>query len=895
MGCRSRAQPELEDAVKSAETLAIFNRGIVSKKAQARLDVDRVTMSAEMQVNWMPRTLGPMALRPGTARLGNIKGNATGVYVPFVFAVDDVALIEMTPGMMRVWDNGDTLLLRPAVTAAITNGGFASDLTGWTDADETGATSVWSAGAMKLTGTRYTEARRRQAVTVNEAGTLHALRVTVARGPVFLRLGTSAGADDVFPQVVLRTGTHSIAFTPTGTLHIEIASSVSYPTLVDDIAVEAPGVVEWPTPWGLADLSLMRWQQIGDLVFVACDGHQQRRIERRANGSWSIVLYEANDGPFVGPSTDGVRMTPSALSGEITLTASRTIFGASSVGQLLRLTSQGQQVSASLSASDAFTGHIRVTGIGSGRHITVARAGTWAGTLRLQRSIGEPGSWVTVASYTTNASTNYDDDLDNVIAYYRIGFGAGDYTSGTADVSLTAASGSITGVVRVTGVTSATSAAAVVLSDLGGTAATEAWEAGSWSEDGYPTAVAFYEGRLWWAGRGRIWASIADAFDRFDPDFEGDAGPINRGVGDGAVDRINWLLPVLRLIAGSGSAEHVIRSTSFDEPLSPTNFNVKAPSTQGGAPSPPGHYDKRGVYIQRSGVRVYEMSYDIQDSDYGSIDLTALVPELGEIGFVRLIVQRQPDTRVYALRTDGTAAVLVRDPAEDVLAWVEVETDGAIEDVAVLPGTIEDRVFWLVQRTVNGATVRFHEEMAREDQCRGGALSRLADAHVVYSGAATSTIEGLEYLEGESVVAWGDGADLGSFTVSGGQVVLASEVSEACVGLGYRARYRSNKPPITAQVPALGLTQRKRIDHLGLILENTHYQGLRYGPDFETMDELPLIDDEQESSGVWESYDKGMVEFPGDWGVDARLCLEANAPRPCTVMAAVLNVVTEAK
>ncbi len=39
------------------------------------------------------------------------------------------------------------------------------------------------------------------------------------------------------------------------------------------------------------------------------------------------------------------------------------------------------------------------------------------------------------------------------------------------------------------------------------------------------SAVAFYEGRLWGAGKGNFFGSISDAFDGFDEDFEGDAQP----------------------------------------------------------------------------------------------------------------------------------------------------------------------------------------------------------------------------------------------------------------------------------------------------------------------------------------------------------------------------------
>lgn len=889
-----------DDALKARETLAIFNRGLVSRRALARVDVGRVTLSAEQQTNWIPRVLGSMSLRPGTEHHGSTRGDATGIYVPFVFAFDDSALLEMTNGAMRVWDDGDTLVARNAVSASITNGTFGTDLAGWTDADETGATSAWATGGyMSLTGTRYLEARRRQSISITEENTVHGLRVIVQRGPVLIRIGTTAGDDDVFTQAVLRTGTHSLAFTPgAATIHIELASSRDYPVLVDSVAFDVAGTLEMPTPWTGDHLQALRWQQVGDLVFVACDGLQQRRIERRDNNSWSVVLYETNDGPFVGPNTDGTRLTPSAIAGEITLTSSRSLFNSTSVGQIFRLTSQGQKVEASISAEGTFSDSIKITGVTSSRDITVARTGTWSATISLQRSIGEEGSWVTVATYTTNASITYNDALDNTIAFYRIGIETGNYTSGTAELSLTAVIGSITGVVRVITHVSATEVNAVVLSALGGTDATEVWEAGSWNGvDGYPTAVALYEGRLWWAGRGRIWGSVADAFDSFDPDFEGDAGPINRSVGDGAVDAINWLLPVQRLIAGSGTAEHSIRSTTFDEPVTPTNFNVKEASTQGSKAAPVVRYDSRGVFVHRCGSRLYEIEYDLQKADYASLDLTALVPELGEAGFSRIAVQRQPDTRIYAVRDDGTIALMVRDPAEDVLAWVELETDGDVVDIAVLPGTIEDRVFWIVKREVNGSTVRFHEEMARVDQCRGGTVNRQADAAVLYSGAATSTLTGYDHLEGKAVVVWGGGADLGTFTVSGGEVDLGDvEVSDAWGGLGYRARYKSSKLAAETQL-GLSLTQRRRIDHLGLILADTHAQGLKYGGDFETMDELPLVEKGVaiDTASVWDSYDNDMISFNGEWTTDARLCLEANAPRPCTVMAAVLNVDTQSK
>lgn len=876
--------------MKRRDVLAVFNRGRISRRALARTDVSRVALSAAVQTNWLPNVLGSMSLRPGTAYLGERPAQAT--LLPFVFSADDCAILEMTPGAMRVWEDGTRLLERPAVSTAVANGEFDAGLSGWADADQIGAVSDWDdAGFMRLVGARYAEARRRQAVVVDmaERHVRHALRIVVKRGPVLLRIGRQAGSEDVLAQTVLRTGTHSITFTPGfGSVHVEFASALTYPVLIDSVSIEPAGVLSLPTPWvSVDDCRLLRWQQVNDVVFCACDGHRPRRIERRRDGSWSIVEYEPADGPFLTENTDRIQLTPSAISGEIELTASRSVFRRGDEGRLYRLTSQGQLVAADLSGELTYTNAIKVTGVGAGRGFTVTRAGTWSGTLTLERSIGDPGAWVAVATYATNGSVEYEDGLDNTVAYYRIGFASGGYASGAANASLEDADGSLTGVVRLIDVAHGRSATAIVLSDLGGTTATEIWSEGAWSAvNGYPTAVALYEGRLWWAGRGRVWGSVSDAFDSFDPDEEGDAGPINRALGDTA-DRVNWLLGMQRLVGGTDAAEQSVRSTSFDEPITPTNFNVKKASTQGSAQVPAAEIDRRGVFVQRSGRRAYEIAYDIQSNDYAPIDLTALVPEIGDAGFVRIAVQRQPDTRIHFVRADGTVAMLIRDAAEDVLCWVDWETDGEVEDVCVLPGDVEDRVFYAVRRRGR----RLHEQGARDDQCRGDVLSRLADAHVIHEGEATAIIGGLGHLEGRLAVAWGDGADLGEHRVTNGTITLPHPVTRACVGVGYRARYQSAKLIGETQF-GTSLGQRARIDHIGLVLADAHKNGLRFGPTFETMDPLPEIEGGAEvaENFVWDAYDEGMAEFPGDWTTDARVCLEAQAPRPCTVLAAVFSI-----
>lgn len=881
--------------------LLAFNRGIVSPLALARVDIDRLALAAETQTNWMPRSLGSMMLRPGTEYIASTQGNAKAEYIPFIFSTNDTAAIEITDGTMRVFVD-DALVGRDHVASAVTNGTFDSDLSGWTDADESGATSDWATGGyMALVGTGFNSAIRYQEITVGllAQNKEHALRIVVESGPVILRVGTSAG-DDSYLSETLKAGTHSLVFTTVGNFFIQFSNAEKYAVLIDSVSIEAAGTMTIPVPWEEADLGSLRWDQSADVIFVACNGHQQRRIERRGVKSWSVVKYEPDDGPFFSYNQTDVRLTPSALSGDITVTASRAFFQDGHDGALFRIDSVGQKVEESLTGEDQFSDEIRVTGVGATRAFTITRAGTWTATLTLQRSVAEPGAWVDVASYTGNGSSTYNDALDNQIIYYRIGIKAGDFTSGTADVSLEFSGGSRTGIFRITGISTATSAIARVIVELGGTDASSAWAEGMWSDyRGYPSAVALYEGRLWWAGKDRIWGSVSDEYESFNDEVSGDSGPIIRAIGAGPVDVINWLLPLQRLIVGTDGAEKSARSTSFDEPLTPTNINLKDASTQGAAFVAPAKVDSRGVFVQRSGNRVYVMEYDLNNNDYQTIELSLLAPNIGKPSIVKVVVQRQPDTRIHCVRSDGKVAIHVFDPVENVSCWVLYETDGDVETAFVLPGSDEDDVYYQVKRTINGSTVRYLEKWAQEDECVGGATNKLLDSFTSYvNDEFPATTLTAQHLKGKTVSVWGNSKYIGDFVAdsSSGSFAIGEEVTEAYYGLPYTADFKSTK---LAYASGLGtaLVQRKKINQLGLILANTHHLGIQYGPDFDTLDDLPLVEDGAEvaTDTIHEQYDHDMFEFNGEWNTDARLCLRAQAPKPCTILAAVMSIQTNDK
>jgi len=884
--------------VETRPILLAFNRGLTSALALARVDLKRMALSAETFINWMPRVLGAMRLRPGTRYLQSTKDDAASADIPFIFSTDDTAIVELTDSAIRVVIN-DVVVTRPSVSTAITNDTFDSDVTGWTDSDEAGATSAWATGGyLSLLGTGTNAAIRDQQVTVAgpDQSVEHGLAIEVTRGNAVLRLGSSQGGEQYLAATTLRQGRHSIAITPTGNFWIRISAADTTAVLVNGIEIEAAGAMTLVSPWAAADLQNVRFDQSGDVLFCACKEHRQRRIERQSTRSWSVVEYIPEDGPFRPQNTGSITMAVAALTGSTTLTASKGYFTSANVGSLFRLASLGQTVTEAAAADNTFTDPIRVTGIDSGRVFSIVITGTWVATVTLQRSVGEPGDWTDVTTYTTNQSTTYDDTLDNQIIYYRLGIKTGGFTSGTANLQLSYAAGSIEGVGIVTAYTSSTQVSIDVLTDFGSTSATSDWWEGLWSDRrGWPSAVALYDGRLWWAGRDAIRGSVSDAFDSFDDSVEGDSGPISRSIGSGPVDTINWILPLSLLIVGTEGAELVAKSSSLDEPLTPTAFSLKAASTQGSHDVRAVKVDASGIYIQRNGSRVYELTLDGGTYNYVSNDLTAIVPEIGNAGFRRMAVQRQPDTRVHCVRADGTVAILIFDRLEKVTCWVEYETDGLVEDVVVLPGTTEDQVYYTVQRTINGSTKRYREKWALDNETTGAAATVLTDSTLVWTGASSTTVTGLSHLEGETVKVWANSKDLGSYTVTGGQITISEAATTAYVGLGYTADFKSTRFPEASAIP---LGQKQNVHAVSLLLSDTHAQGIKFGQDFNHLDSMPQIDDEGDQvdqDSIWGTYVADSHPLDGTWSNDARLCLRAQSPRPCTVLAAIVSVTGHAK
>lgn len=837
-----------------------FNRGEVDDLALSRNDVSRIQSSAALMENWLPLRLGPMVHANGVEDLGALAGE--GIMIPFVKAVDDTALVELTDNVMRVWVNGERVE-RQDVAAIV------PALNTWSNASGAGST-VTHGAVSTFRAAQTTQAEISTTFTGLTAGQEHGLRVVVDRGPINIRLGSSGPTSSDIFSGVLNTGTHTFSVSPDNTsFSIALTSEAQYSTMVSSVSFDGAGPLSIPTFVGREALPSVRWAVSGDVIFGAQDG-SQFRIVRRGVRSWGFEEYLSNDGPFGLINTTNTSLQLSGNDGDISVTSSAPLFTPNHVNTLIRAVTTSQIVEASITENNS-TDSIRVTGVedNNGREFSISISGSFSGEVVLERS-SDDTTWEQVQVYDENENTSFDDEIDNAVLFYRLTTRSG---TGTANLRLSYSGGSSEGIARIVSVNSATSVSAIVLNSFGSTVETRDWYLSQWPIGGKPTSVMLYEGRLWFGGFNRLWGSVSDAYDSFDREIEGASRSILRTIGFGAVETIHWLAAAVRMAMGTSLDEVSVRSSSFGEVITQDNANLKEGTGQGARPIPPATADNNIYYAQRSGVKVYELNYNISNDSHSSRDLNYLNQDIGKAVFKRIAISRQPETRLYAVMEDGSAAVMLIENGEDVLCWSRRTFPFPAVDVVCLPSDGEDEVYFVLN---TGTEYRLQR------------AAPVGKAHEYPVDMYKTSSTGLDHFEGQEVDIWIDGARQAPQTVTGGSVTATG--ANIVVGKRITAKYRSNK--LGNYVDSTVLNDWKRVISIGLVGRKIWHDGLTYGRDEQHLYRLPEIYKGQPLTltALIDEYDVVPVEFEGAFEADSRICLQADAP--ATIMSLVFTIDT---
>ena len=560
------------------------------------------------------------------------------------------------------------------------------------------------------------------------------------------------------------------------------------PVLTDDFSI-----LEVDSPYTADDLKHLQFIQSADVMTIVHPEHPVKELKRTAANAFTLVDKEFEYPPMLEPNLDDkVTITPSARSGNITLTANTPIFEAGNVGGYFQIihTRKENEIKKDFKANGV-TASLEVFGYWS-----FVTRGTWTGTVTIQRSFDNGTTWKDFRVYSSakdsNTSTDGNEENENVL--YRIqmeDYSASDTgTLKLCRVQLTNPDFTTNGVVKITGINvvpdadEGTTAAGTVIRKLGDVTATNEWNEGAWSSRrGFPRTIAYFEERMMFGGTAyrpqTIWGSKTGDWDNFLVNEKDDAA-LEFTLASDTVNTICWLCQHNALIIGTVDSEWTLSSSDSSSALTPSNFSVRRQSVYGSAGIVGQMIGETVLFVQQGERKVREFVFQYEKDGYAAPDMTVIADHITASGIKETALQQLPDSILWCVRNDGVAAALTYERDQQVIGWHRHVTDGKFTSVCAIPKFEENQVYFAVKRD-SGTFI----ELLSSRSFTGMSNAFFVDAGKTFYGGNLKEIPGLEHLEGKTVAVLGDGAEQRRKVVADGKITLDHPVSTATVGLPY--------------------------------------------------------------------------------------------------------------
>lgn len=638
------------------------------------------------------------------------------------------------------------------------------------------------------------------------------------------------------------------------------------------------------SPYALADLTntdgtcALNVEQSGDVLYIANQygTYKPQKLTRFANTNWTFSDYAPNQGPFDDMNIGSTTIYSSAASGSVTLTASAALFAATDVGRLVRLEVQTYNVHPWETALAYVTGNLVRYDGKTYKALNTATSGTFPPT--------------------HEHDSAYDGQTGVQWQYQDAGYG----------------------VARITAYTDSTHVTATVINDppnglnvmpdgvVGSGNATKRWSLGAWSATtGYPRTVKFYKSRLFWCTRQGVYASVPDDYENHAPDFFNEIrtdNAINRTLQAQDVNDILWLEASKVLLIGTGGGEFVAGPLTATEPIGPANFGIDKQSKKRVRAVQPIIVGTSLIFVQRAGRKLQTIDYQVTSDSYVSTDLAVLSNRITASGIIGMVYQGEPYSIIWCHLANGKLLGFTYDKEQEVTGWHRhpVGGNGTVESICVIPapdGTREE-LWAVVNRTINGATVRYVEylekpfESADDDGTGGDEQSSCfyVDSGLTYTGSATKHITGLSHLEGATVQVLGDGAVQPDCVVSGGAIDIARAASVIQVGLACSARLVTNRLEAGSQNgTSQGKIKRSERGTMRVIDTIGGAVGL-YGGKIDNLSRRKPSTPMGQAPDVYTG--DVDLDFPGDYEKDLKIEVRQDQPLPMTIAAIMPQVST---
>jgi hypothetical protein len=164
----------------------------------------------------------------------------------------------------------------------------------------------------------------------------------------------------------------------------------------DEGRIESPPgtPVEVTTPYTESDLAGIKFAQSADTMYLVHPSHAPRKLTRTSHTSWTLTVVDFIKGPFLAENEGGGKeLTPSAVSGNITITATgHSPFAATDINRLVYIRHTGSWPSGGYARITSFISSTQVNATVKENFqvdsaATTWRLGSWSGTTGWPESV----------------------------------------------------------------------------------------------------------------------------------------------------------------------------------------------------------------------------------------------------------------------------------------------------------------------------------------------------------------------------------------------------------------------------------------------------------------------------------------------------------------------------
>jgi len=917
-----------------------FNGGEISPSCDSRQDTQQYAKSVKTMKNFYAKPQGAAVNRPGTYFIAAVYDSTKKVaIVPFVFSESIAYILEFGDYYVRFYRNNGQLSVSSAddwasgTTYAVNEYVTYNSLIYRCIAANTASSSLlptdttyWVQSAIYQIASPYAYADLEELKYTQSADVLY-----FANSDYKPKTLTRSGDTDwAFADFAFENGpfapmnTTDTTITPTGTLTVDGSVTLQassdtfysghvggYFKLEQD--VEAQSVAStFTNTTGYSDItsSKLNWSKANTDVTISVSltvsGTFSATVTvyayQHSTNSWSAILTETAAGTYTASytSTSSYNYTAGSVYVAITGISSGTCTAVLSA----TCTNDSSTKSVTIKSGDTGTSDT-VTGMGTWSFYT---HGTSTGTLIVEKSTDGGSTWSTLRQYsiaTDNVALSGEETEEMCTLRARC-----TSMSGTCYYNLEWEPYTAYGICKITAVSSTTKATATVTQAIGCTDATKYWYFGAWSDyRGWPTAVVFFQNRLWFGGTTKepqtLWGSKSGDYTDYNTSFETqDDDAVTMPLVSDKVNAIKELKALSSKIIGlTAGAYWLAGAGDSSNIVTPSSMSASAEGYYGSTNLQAIMVGNRVLFVGSKGNTVRDMGFEVQSESYIASDITLLSEHLLRNRTITgWAYAAHPDGIVWCVCDDGKLLGLTYNREQNILAWHLHETDGEFESVAVIPTTTTDQVWFVVKRTVNGSTVRYVEKLmprlttpSETTNSKGETVYSYAASDQFFvdcgltetSTTAFTTFEGLSHLEGKTVAILADGNVLPTQTVSSGKITIDNAAYTVHVGLPYTCDLETLNIEFQSQDGTVQ-TRQKKIKEINLRLENS--RAFSYGASFTNMQRLKEKQEYYDVAIPLLSDDITKLKLCNNKSTTGRVCFRVTDPVPVCIQSVVAEV-----